>query len=160
MGVCAEGDAEGAGKTEIGKLQVAILVDQQVLGLQVSVEHAVRVAELDAVAELAHELLDDGGAQAQVRQLPTSALGQRLASATIGYGQGLHVLLEVEIEEFEDEVQLVAIGVDDVEQADDVGISHLLEQGDLSDGRGRDALVLSLEANFLQGDDSVVVQTV
>lgn len=46
------------------------------------------------------------------------------------------------------------LGVDDVKQPHDVGVAHLLEQRDLADGRRRDALVLGLEPDLLQGDDA------
>ena len=51
----------------------------------------------------------------------------------------------------------MAIGMDDVEQLDDVGILHFLEEGDLADGRARNTLILSLQTDFLQGDNSVGV---
>ena len=59
MGVGSERDSKGTGKTEIRQLQVAVTVDQEVLRLQIAVEDSVRVAEPDAMAELAHKLLDN-----------------------------------------------------------------------------------------------------
>lgn len=47
-----ERDAERAGETKVGKLQVAVLVDEQVLRLQVSVENPVRVAVVEPLDEL------------------------------------------------------------------------------------------------------------
>ena len=44
----------------------------------------------------------------------------------------------------------MAIGVDDVEQLDDVGVAHLLQQGDLTDGGTRDTLIFSFKADLLQ----------
>lgn len=49
VGVSAERDTEGAGKTEISELQVAIHVNEQVLGLKVTVQDAVGVAVAGAV---------------------------------------------------------------------------------------------------------------
>jgi hypothetical protein len=46
--------------------------------------------------------------------------------------------------------------VDDVEQAHDVDVVHLLEERYLADGGARDALVLGLEADLLEGDGLVV----
>jgi hypothetical protein len=70
--VCAEGNTECPGETEVwvsatpnsestcrltGDLEVALLVDEQVLGLQVPVQHPVRVAEVQAFDELVGEFL-------------------------------------------------------------------------------------------------------
>lgn len=41
MGVCANWDAEGAGKTEVGELHGSRLVDEKVLRLEVTVEDTV-----------------------------------------------------------------------------------------------------------------------
>lgn len=51
----------------------------------------------------------------------------------------------------------MSVGVYDVEKADNVGVIHLLEKRDLSNGGGRDALVFSLETDLLQGDNSIVL---
>jgi len=51
----------------------------------------------------------------------------------------------------------MALGVDNVEQADNVGIAHFLEQRDLTDGGRRDALVFGLEADLLQGHDTAAI---
>lgn len=48
VGEGVDGDAEGAGETKVGKFEVAGGVDEEVLGLEVSVEDAVVVAEGDA----------------------------------------------------------------------------------------------------------------
>lgn len=58
MGVGAERDTECASETEIGELEVAFLVDEQVLGLEVTVEDAVGVAVAGALEELERESLD------------------------------------------------------------------------------------------------------
>lgn len=157
VGVGAQGDTEGAGKTEIRQLEVTLAVDQQVLGLEVAVQNTVAVAVSDAGAKLPHELLYHGVSQAQTAQGFAGALRQCLASATVSDGQCLHVLLQIEVEKFEDEVQLMSVGVDDVEQLHDVRVPHLLEEGDFSDGSARHTLVLSLEANLLQGYDPAMV---
>lgn len=51
----------------------------------------------------------------------------------------------------------MTIGVHDVKETDNVGISHLLEQGDLADGGAGDSFILSLEADLLEGDDATIV---
>lgn len=58
VGVSAERNTEGASQTEISQLQVAFLVDEQVLWLQVTVENAVGMAVARALEELKSELLD------------------------------------------------------------------------------------------------------
>ena len=54
----------------------------------------------------------------------------------------------------------MSIGVNDVEEADDVGVVHLLEKRNLTDGCGWDALILSLKANLLEGDDAAIVEEI
>ena len=51
MRVGADGDAEGAGKTKVSKLEHAAAVDQQVLGLEIPVKNAVGVAEGNTLQE-------------------------------------------------------------------------------------------------------------
>lgn len=55
--VCPQGNAEGAGKTKVGELEVSFLVDEEVLRLQVAVEDTVRVAVVQALDKLVAELL-------------------------------------------------------------------------------------------------------
>ena len=83
-------------------------------------------------------------------------LGEWLASATLRDGEGFHVFLQVQIQEFEDKIEFVAVSVHDVEEADDVGIAHLFEKGDLADGCGGDAFIFGFEADLLEGDDALV----
>lgn len=49
------------------------------------------------------------------------------------------------------------IGMDDVEQSNNVGISHLLQERDFADGSTGDAFILSFEADLLQGDNSTAI---
>jgi hypothetical protein len=58
VGVSAERDTKSASKTEIGKLQVALLVDEQVLRLEITVQDAVGVAVACTLEKLESELLD------------------------------------------------------------------------------------------------------
>ena len=55
VGEGVDGDAEGAGEAEVGEFELAFVIDEEVLRLQVSVEDAVVVAEGDALEELVHE---------------------------------------------------------------------------------------------------------
>mmetsp|Transcript_23231 Transcript_23231/g.33770 ORF Transcript_23231/g.33770 Transcript_23231/m.33770 type:complete len:208 (-) Transcript_23231:296-919(-) len=57
--VAAHGDAKGAGQAEIRQLQLALAVDEQVLRLQVPVEHTVVMAEGDPPKQLVQEGLDN-----------------------------------------------------------------------------------------------------
>jgi hypothetical protein len=58
VGVSAERNTESASQTEIGQLQVALLVDEQVLRLQVTVQDTVGVAVARALEKLQSEFLD------------------------------------------------------------------------------------------------------
>jgi hypothetical protein len=58
VSVSAERDTKGASQTKIGQLQVALLVDEQVLRLEIAVQNAVGVAVTGALEELKRELLD------------------------------------------------------------------------------------------------------
>ena len=50
--VRAHGDAERAREPKVGELELALAVDEQVLRLEVAVQHAVEVAVRDAVEQL------------------------------------------------------------------------------------------------------------
>jgi hypothetical protein len=58
--VGAQGHAKGAGETKIGELEIAVLVDEEVLWLEIAMQDAVGVAVAHALAQLHHELLDHG----------------------------------------------------------------------------------------------------
>ena len=133
VGVGANGDAKGACEAEISEFEVAIAVDEEVLGLQIAVEHAVGVAKCDAAQHLVQERLDLHGGQAS------------------GCLVLVHVLLEVVLQEFEHKVKFL-FAVDNVLQPHDVLVLQLLEQGNFTDGSGGNALVLGVEANFLEGN--------
>jgi hypothetical protein len=84
VSVGAQRDTKGSSQTKIGELEVALLVDEQVLRLQVAVQDAVRVAVADAGAQLVHELLDHGLAETHVASAAVhAALGQGLATASL-----------------------------------------------------------------------------
>ena len=53
MSVRADGDAESTREAEVCQLEAALFVDQQVLGLQVPVQHAMGVA----VCNTGHQLV-------------------------------------------------------------------------------------------------------
>lgn len=59
MGVCTQRHTKGSRKTEIRKLQVALLIDEQVLRLEITVQYAMTMAVSYTFDQLCHELLDD-----------------------------------------------------------------------------------------------------
>lgn len=84
------------------------------------------------------------------------ALGQGLAATTLADGERLHVLLQIEVQVLEDEVQLVAVGVDDVVEADNVRVVHFFEERNLADGGRGHTLILGLQTDLLEGNDALV----
>lgn len=160
VGVGAEGHTKGSRESEISKLEVSVAVDKEILGLQITVQHAVAVAVTDALAQLAHELLYHRVAETETAESGAGALGERLAASAVADGKGFHVFLQVEVEELHNEVELVAVGVHNVEEADDVGVVHLFQEGDLADGGGGDSFIFGFETDFLEGYNAATVQEV
>ena len=178
MGVGAKRNTKSAGETKVRKLQVAVPVNEEILRLQVAMKHAMGVAVTNAVKELICEFFDLvckhqqwQGLQLESGMVETHhgftqphvtlsafhhTFRKRLAPAALTYGQSFHVLLEIQVEVLEDQVQLVAVGMDNVQQANNIRIVHFLEQGNLANGRGGDSFILGLQTNFLQGDDALV----
>ena len=109
VGVGANGNAESAGESEIGKFEVAVAVDEKILGLQITVENTVRVAESDSAEHLIQERLDlhDG-----------KASGGLLL---------VHVLLQIMLEELKYKVQLL-LAVNDILQSNNVLVLKLFQQ--------------------------------
>lgn len=130
-------------QTEISQLEVSVAVNQQVLRLEVTVQDAVAVAVANAFHQLSHELLDHGIAQSHVLA-QRRTFRQSLPTSTLAHRKSLHVFLQVKVEELEDEVELVAVGVHDVQQSDNVGVIHLLQQGDLPDSSAGNTFILGL----------------
>ena len=54
----------------------------------------------------------------------------------------------------------MTVCVYDIKQTDYVWVTHLLEQGDFSDGCGGDAFIFGFESDLLQCDDPVIVQEI
>lgn len=55
--VCPQRDTEGACKPKVGKLEVALFVNKEVLGLQVAVKDAVAMAVVQPLDQLEGEFL-------------------------------------------------------------------------------------------------------
>lgn len=52
MCICADGYSEGSCQAKVSQLDLTLGVDEEVLGLQVSMENPVRVAESQALQQL------------------------------------------------------------------------------------------------------------
>lgn len=52
-------EAVDAGETKVGQFDLSSAGDQDVLGLQVTVNHAVRVQEVQPLEQLVHHILQD-----------------------------------------------------------------------------------------------------
>ena len=57
VGVHSDGDPEGSSQPEVGDLDAAVLVDEKILGLHVSMENSPLVTEQDALQQLNSEQL-------------------------------------------------------------------------------------------------------
>lgn len=106
VGVELVGDG---GEAEVGDLEVAVLVDEEVLGLEVAVEHAARVAEPDGGDELL-EVAPRG----VLLEPPLGDAAEQLPAA----------------DELHHEVDL-GLGGHHLEQPHDVGVADAAEDGDL-----------------------------
>ena len=129
------GVGEAAGETEIGKLDLAVGGDEQVVGLDIAVEDEALVAEPDGPGQHAHPGLDVGGAVAD------------------DVGVSDEHLEVAEGEELEHEVEVLVLGGEDGEERDDVGVLQLLEVLQFADGvRGHTLGVLLLDLDLLDCD--------
>lgn len=126
-----DGDAKGTGEAKIGQLQLALVVDQQILGFEVAVENSVLVAKGDPLQQLVHE-----GPDRDVVQLAAGAAR-------------VHVFLQIFIHILEHEHEFV-LGVDDVMEGDDVLVLELFHQRNLTDG-GRRRALLGIQMDLLEG---------
>jgi hypothetical protein len=120
-------------------------------------QYPARVAILNALAQIEHELLDDLVVHSEVTDGGGGSSRQGLPATSISDRKGVHVLLEIQVEELHDEVELVSVCVDDVEETDDIRMVKLSQDGNLADGGARDTLVFSLETNLFESDDATVV---
>lgn len=58
MSVLSDGNADGPGESEVGHLDGPVRVDQQVLRLEVTMQHSTLVAETDRLADLSRTTND------------------------------------------------------------------------------------------------------
>lgn len=157
MGVGTKRNSKGPGKTKVRQFQVAFPIDKEILRLQVAVQDAMTVTVANTLDELAHELLDHGLSETKPVHVETRAVGQSLPTPTLADRQSFHVLLQVKVEKLKDEVKLVAIGVDDVEEAHDVGVTHLLQERNLADRSRGNTFIFGFETNLLQRNNAAIV---
>lgn len=157
MGIGAQRNAKGTGKSEISQLQVALAVNEQILWLQIAVKNTVGVTVADSLAQLTHELLDHAGPKTKCLKRSAGSLWKRLSPATLAHGERFHILLEIKIEVFKHKVEFVTISVHDVEKANNVGVVHLLEKRDLANRGGGNTFILGFQSNLLERDDAVVL---
>ena len=66
VGEGINGDAKGSGQAEIRKLELAFVVDEEILGFQISMQDAVFMTKSYSSEKLVHEALDSN-----IIQLPT-----------------------------------------------------------------------------------------
>lgn len=102
---------------------------------------AVRMAESDTSKNLLHERFDHGLGQ-------TDALVDVIAGLIL-----VHEGLEIVRHEFKYQIQPTGLGLDDVQQLDDVGVIQLAQQGDFANHVARNTTLGSLvgEGNALDG---------
>lgn len=55
VGECIDRDAERSSQTKVAQFQLSSLVDEEILGLQVSMENLILMAEGCALEQLEHE---------------------------------------------------------------------------------------------------------
>lgn len=130
---------ERAAAPKVGELDGAVVVEQDVGGLDVAVRHAVRVDVRDTLEQLPREVAQDG-------------LGQHAALQHDGLQRARgHVL-------HDDAAHLLRDGVVEEDVADDVGVAERAQDLEL----GGDALELGrgdvgVELDLLDGDDALEV---
>ena len=109
VGEGVDGNAEGAGETKVGEFELAFVVDEEILGFQVTVEDAIFMTECNSLEELVHERFDCD----VVELAPVPA--------------GVHVLFEVFVHIFKYKHQFV-FRVDDIVERDDIFVFELFHQ--------------------------------
>ena len=122
-------------QSKIAQLELPLAIDKKVLGLEITVQDTVLVAERSALQELVHETSNSG----------------RVESATITVL--IHVLLEilVTVLEYKNEFRL---RVYNVVKAHDVDVLQLLHKGDFPNG-SRWRAFLCVQMDLLQSDDFI-----
>jgi len=123
-------DTKCSCQAKVGKLKLTFVVDEQILGLQVAVEHSVCMAVVDTLEQLMHKRFDGDWVQC-------SPIALRI-----------HVFLQILIHIFEDKHELI-LSVNDIVEAKKVLVLQFFHQRDLTYGC-RWRAFLRVEMNFLQ----------
>ena len=144
-------DAERPRQPEVGQLQLAALVDQQVLGLQVAVQDVAAVAVREAAQQLkpGMKVPFERNCTSRKFKIAKFNLHERLHNVRVNLAvEGVEVLLEVLVAVLEDQGEF-AVRVEDVVEADNVAVVQLLEQADFAQRGRRDALQCSVGFTLL-----------
>lgn len=135
VGEGVHGNAESPSQTKVTNLELAFPIDKElfqlllkkstreevylisthVLWFEIPMENPVLMAEGNTFAQLMHKTFHCG-------QIKSAALSV-----------SVHVALEVLLAEFENKDEFL-LGVDDIVEANDVGVTELLHERDFSDG--------------------------
>ena len=129
-------DGDGSGQTKVSQLQDALLGDQDVGRLHVSVDDLVGVDEVETFEHLLHHLLD-----LLERELDVEVAEQAC---------------QVVLTEVEDQVESCFVPIvcsTDLDEIDNVVMVQQLENADLPEGRDWKTLLLVLHQHLLQGDN-------
>jgi hypothetical protein len=145
VGVRTHRQAEGAREPKVGQLDLAGGVDEQVLGLEVPVEHPALVAVVDPL-----EQLPQVGSYRRLRQPAAGRPALRLDRRVVV----VHQLLQVHVQVLEGEVEL-ALGVDDVQQQHHGRVVKLLQDRDFPGAKACIGRITDLMA--VEGTPSVSV---
>jgi len=128
--------SEASRKTKISKLDFAVLSDQQVVWLDITMENKVLVTEPDSAGQHAHPGFD-------VCSTVTDGFGIADEHFQVASGQVL-----------ENEVEVLVFGGEDGEERDDVWMRELLKMLQFADGVGGHAFVIFfLDLDLLDSDE-------
>lgn len=133
MCVCADGHPEGSRQAKVSELDLPLGVDEEVLGLQVSMKNPVRVAEGQALQQLEKITLQTQKKHIYVNSVHFFLISWRdqdrfgfvsLSEVYLHQRQwdtsdwgGVHELFKILMKELKNKVELV-LGVDDIPQSE------------------------------------------
>jgi hypothetical protein len=120
-------------------------------------QYPTRVTIFNTLDQIQHKLLHDLLIHSQVSHGSGSSGGKRLSTTAVCDGERVHVLFKIKVEEFHDEVELVAVGVNNIQEADDVGVVQFSQDGNLADGGAGNAFVFGLETDLFESDNAAIV---
>ena len=131
VGVFTHRNTKSTSKTKITKLHVVVRVNEEIGGLQITMENTTGVTEVDSSDELVSPFFDQVRAKTVV----------------------LHVGFEIVGEVLEDQAEPLAL-VNDIVEVDDVGMTaKFFEERDLTDGGGGNTLVFHVQTNLFDSNN-------